>query len=99
MVRGVELFVAQARAAAAPIAITGFVPVCRHNASDLARTVAVLGSLGAVAVLVEAQRGFSLEPPLVSAVRTTATVAGIALHGPGVTPFSVEPWRPVRGPA
>jgi hypothetical protein len=72
--------------------VTGLVRVCRHNAPHLSSAVLALAKAGAVSVLVERAEGFMLPSATLAEALRVATVAGVALHGDGVSPFSAEPW-------
>lgn len=89
---GVNSFTAAARAAGEAVAVTGYLPVCRHSAPHLSATLLAVARLGAVSALVEPASGFELSPVVVGEALRTATVARVAIHGPGVAPFSAGPW-------
>ncbi|MDZ4170399.1 MAG: hypothetical protein U1E26_12220 [Coriobacteriia bacterium] len=75
---GVRAFVAAAARDGLRVAVTGRVPVCRHNARGAAGAVAWLASLGAVAVHLDATACREADGPLVLAALDTAAVHGLA---------------------
>ncbi len=85
--------VAAYRAAAAePVAITGFVPVCRHTAPHLSETVRALAEWGAGSVELWTEQDHHVDPIVTAAAFQTATVNGMCLHGPGVPDAGIAPW-------
>jgi hypothetical protein len=91
-VAGIGGFTAAARAAGEAVAVTGYLPVCRHSAPHLSAMLLTLASVGAVSALVEPVSGFELTPAGAAEALRTATLARIAIHGPGVSPFRSGPW-------
>jgi len=79
---GATSFLAAARqagpAAGANVVLTGYVPICRHNAAFAPAAVAHLAALGAVAVQVDASAAGQKLRDAVLAALETAAVNGIA---------------------
>ncbi len=99
---GVRAFLDAAKAAGRRVAVSGYVPVCRHNAALAAHAVARLVSLGALSVRIDASAARSEHHMFVRAAIDTATVNGVYAWTEGeldpVTPFRGRaPWREVPG--
>lgn len=92
--QGVSRFAAAADASGLEIAITGLVPVCRHNAQHVPEAVAALASLGAVAVTIDARRHALDAGVLRSALDTgTAGLVAVSVLGQEVdAPYDRLPW-------
>jgi hypothetical protein len=77
---GVSTFVGQAGLARERVVVTGFVSLCRHSIEDAAQAVAALGSMGAVAVQLDAVSLPDTESNsrLLDAVLETATINRVA---------------------
>jgi len=99
---GVTAFLAAAAAADVPVAVTGFVPLCAHNASSAASAVAALASWGAVAVVLDASAAGADAEPAARQALETAVVNGIAGSVVGASWESDRlsttlPWRVLEG--
>lgn len=78
---GAASFVAAARQAGlagGSAVLTGYVPICRHNAASAPAAVAHLAALGAVAVQIDASAASERQRDAVLAALETAAVNGIA---------------------
>lgn len=75
---GLAAFHAAAEGVRVPVAVTGFVPVCRHNVQFAPGAVARLAALGAVAVHLDGSRCPRQHMPFVTAALDTAAVNGVA---------------------
>jgi len=89
---GVAAYRSAAAAASQPVAITGFVPVCRHTTPHLSEIVHTLAGIGAVSVELFAEPGASVDAAAVAAAHQTATVSGVCLHGEIVPEAGIVPW-------
>ena len=94
-VAGAAAFTAVARDAGQPVAITGYVPVCRHVEPHLPALIAAFARMGAAAVLAEPVDGHEPAASVRAATRQAATAAGIALMGCGFSRFDAAPWHEV----
>jgi MoaA/NifB/PqqE/SkfB family radical SAM enzyme len=90
---GLSAYRAAADAASRPVAITGFVPLCRHTAAHLSETVSALVGLGAVSIELRAADGYAADPRTVAVAFQTATVNGVWLHGDCIPERGIEPWQ------
>jgi hypothetical protein len=54
--------------------------------------VLAFARMGAVSVLAQPVGGFALSPEVAAEALRAATVSGIALHGPGLSPLPAQPW-------
>lgn len=107
---GLTNFLAAARASRAHVAVTGLVPVCAHNLSELPATVAALARGGALAVeivaspAVAAGAGFSgwitaaIDTGLVNGVWVSVTGAESS-KSPGAGLHAVTPFTCVSEPS
>ena len=99
-VGGARRFTEAAKTGGVAVALTGRVPVCRHNAASAPSAVAALAAMGAVAVVVEPASGggFSPDRAWLAAVADTGMVnrAWVAFAGwssavPGTSPHLHTP--------
>lgn len=84
---GIAGFGAAAAQAGAHVAMTGAVPVCRHNLDHLAGAVAALASAGAVSVALEVDVEGGVSSKFSAALATaieTGTVNGVWVHVVGL---------------
>jgi len=74
--KGVERFSEAATAHGMPIALTGRIPVCRHNAASVPSAVGALGAAGAVSVVIQPapEGGFAPDAAWLAAVADTGMV-------------------------
>jgi hypothetical protein len=89
---GATEFLRAARESGLDVALSGRVPACRHNTASIVGAVLTLARAGAVTILVDPVDGYELPQEIVSGALRAATVSGAALHGPGISPFSADPW-------
>lgn len=77
------------------IAVTGLVPVCRHNAVGVAEAVAALAAWGAVAVTIDARERALDEHVLRAALDTgTLGLSAVSVLGQDVeAPYDRQPWE------
>lgn len=75
--RGIGRFLEAARAADAPVAVVGVVPLCAHTRASAAATVAAFARLGAVAVRVTFNEGVDPSCDEVRAACETGMVNGV----------------------
>jgi len=92
---GVAAFVSAAGAAGSAVAVTGRVPVCRHNRDEVAGAVAALAAAGAIGVELAPAAGTALDEDRLRSARETAVVNGVWLHVAGAR--DLAPWRLVGG--
>ena len=98
---GVAAFLSEAGRLGKRVAVTGYVPVCRHTIAETPGAVAALGSLGATAVHIDASAfggAQSEASPFISAALETATVNRLAAFvtgwSGGIDPvFGRAPWE------
>lgn len=100
---GAREFIAAARSSAL---LSGRIPLCRHAVADAPATVALLASLGAVAVELDASslNGSPAHAGLLAAACETATVNRVAAWVTGwdgelPVPYVTPPWRTEDGVA
>ena len=94
---GIRAFTAAASTSAARTVLTGYVPLCQHNARSAAFGVAHLAALGAVAVHVDASLVGRGDEAYVIAALDTAAASGMAgfvtgWSGPVPRPQETAPW-------
>ena len=93
---GVSAFVAAAHGSNVRVAVTGLVPVCAHNVSELSAAVAALSRVGVLAVEIEVstdQSGSREFSTWAAAAADTGLVNGVWVHFSGgqVADASVSP--------
>jgi len=91
-VAGVAAFRSAAQAADVPVAITGYVPVCRHNAAHVVSTVLALAACGAVSVELQPVDGYRIDAATALAAFQAAVVNAVSLRGHGVPAAGIAPW-------
>jgi len=91
-IAGLSEFAAAGRHCGEHAVITGLAPLCRHTAPGLPATISAFARAGAVSVLVVPGVSFEIPRAIAAQALRAATVSGVALHGPGVSPFSADPW-------
>lgn len=101
---GVRVFREAAERAGLTVAITGLVPVCKHNAEHAPFAAARLARWGAVAVHVDASAAREADRPYIVAALDTAAANACAgsvsgLEGEVPFPWSVRPWDTVEAGA
>jgi len=89
---GLAKYRSAANEAGQSVAITGSVPVCRHNAPHVVAAVGALATAGAVCVELVRTDGYRIEPQLVAAAAQAAMMRGVWLHGEDVTQVGITPW-------
>lgn len=97
---GVRSFLDAAARAGVPVAVTGLVPFCRHNAEHAPLAVARLAQWGSVAVHVNADKAPEANRPFVIAALDTAAANACAgsvsgLDGEVPVPWAIRPWRTI----
>ena len=89
---GVSTFGSVAAAQGAHVAVTGRIPVCRHNRDDLLATVQALVALGAIAIQLVELDGVELNDERLAAASQASVANGIWLDGATGRRLG-EPWR------
>lgn len=97
---GVRAFLDAAQTANVPVAVTGLVPVCRHNAVLVPGAVVRLAELGVVAVHLDVSECTESERVFIVAALDTAAANAVAASVSGLpvevpVPWAVRPWTVV----
>jgi len=95
---GVSAFGAVAAAQGLHVAVTGRIPICRHNRDHLLATVQALVALGAIAIQLAPVDGVTLDADRLAAASQSAVTNGVWLDGAAGQPLG-EPWRLTGGRA
>ena len=89
---GISAFGSVAAAQGAHVAVTGRIPLCRHNRDDLLATVQALVALGAIAIQLVNVDDVALDDGRLAAASQAAVANGVWLDGAAGRRLG-EPWR------
>lgn len=89
VVSGLRAFAHAADKMGEPVALTGVIPVCKHNAEALPDIVGALGKVGALSARIVPEPGYAIPLDAIRVARQLGVVNRVWVHGAG----DLAPWQ------